>query len=62
MFHEHLKALNHKKIVPIVIIDDAHSLSNESLENLCLISNLETDKKSLIKIILLGQPLLHLLF
>jgi type II secretory pathway predicted ATPase ExeA len=59
MFHEHLKALNHKKIVPIVIIDDAHSLSNESLENLCLISNLETDKKSLIKIILLGQPLLH---
>jgi len=59
LFHQHLEKLNQNSIVPIVIIDDAHSMSNESLEYLCLISNLETDKKSLIKIILLGQPLLR---
>ena len=59
LFYNHLKELSHKEIVPIVIIDEAHSLSNEALEYLCLISNLEIEKKHLIKIILLGQPLLR---
>jgi type II secretory pathway predicted ATPase ExeA len=59
LFHQHLVQLSQNEIVPIVIIDEAHSLSNEALEHLCLISNLETEKKNLIKIILLGQPLLH---
>ena len=59
MFHDHLKQLSHQEIVPIVVIDEAHSLSNEALEYLCLISNLEIKKKHLIKIILLGQPFLR---
>jgi len=58
-FQEHLKKLNQQKIVPIVIIDEAHSLSNEALEYLCLISNLESKRIHLIKTILLGQSLLH---
>jgi len=59
LFHKHLKELNQHDIVPIVVIDEAHSLSNEALEYLCLISNLESQRKHLIKIILLGQTLLH---
>jgi general secretion pathway protein A len=59
LLHEHLNILHQNEIVPLVIIDEAHSLSNEALEHLCLISSLETEKKNLIKIILLGQPLLH---
>jgi len=58
LFHKHLESLNQNEIVPLVIIDEAHSLSNEALEHLCLISNLETEKKHLVKIILLGQPIL----
>jgi len=55
MLHQHLKSLDENEIVPLVIIDEAQDLSNESLEQLCLVSNLETEKKKLVKIILLGQ-------
>jgi type II secretory pathway predicted ATPase ExeA len=59
LFYEHLKNLNNNNIVPIVVIDDAHSLSNDALEQLSLISNFETEKKHLIKVILIGQPILR---
>ncbi|WP_457638695.1 AAA family ATPase [Persephonella sp.] len=39
-----------------VIIDEAQNLPVETLEELRLLSNLETDKEKLIQIILLGQP------
>jgi general secretion pathway protein A len=40
----------------LVIIDEAQNLSIEVLEQLRLLTNLETDKRKLLQIILLGQP------
>ncbi len=40
----------------LVIIDEAQNLPVETLEELRILSNLETDKEKLIQIILLGQP------
>ncbi len=40
----------------IVVIDEAQNLSNDSLEELRLLSNLETEKEKLLQIILVGQP------
>ncbi|WP_456465165.1 AAA family ATPase [Persephonella sp.] len=43
-----------KKI--LIIIDEAQNLPVETLEELRILSNLETDKEKLLQIILLGQP------
>jgi len=40
----------------VVIIDEAQNLSFEVLEQIRLLSNLETDKQKLLQIILMGQP------
>lgn len=39
----------------LIIIDEAQNLSNETLEQLRVLSNIETDKEKLIQIVLLGQ-------
>lgn len=47
---------------PLLIIDEAQNLSPEILEELRMLSNLETDEQKLIQIVLVGQPeLSHLL-
>lgn len=45
-----------KNIQPILLIDEAQNLSPDLLEEIRLLSNLETDKAKLIQIILVGQP------
>ncbi|RJQ17517.1 MAG: general secretion pathway protein [Nitrospiraceae bacterium] len=40
----------------IIIVDEAQNLPDDTLEELRLLSNLETDKDKLLQIILLGQP------
>ncbi|RUM58928.1 MAG: AAA family ATPase [Persephonella sp.] len=40
----------------LIIVDEAHNLPVETLEELRLLSNLETEKEKLVQIILLGQP------
>lgn len=40
----------------VLIIDEAQNLSFEVLEQIRLLSNLETDKQKLLQIVLLGQP------
>ena len=47
-------AINGKK--PVLIIDEAQSMSLETLETLRLITNLETEKQKLLQIVLFGQP------
>jgi general secretion pathway protein A len=42
-----------------LIIDEAQNLTTDVLEQLRLLTNLETDKKKLLQIILLGQPELN---
>lgn len=44
----------HKKV--ILLIDEAQNLSKNVLEQLRLLSNLETNKEKLLQIILVGQP------
>ena len=39
-----------------MLIDEAQNLSAEVLENLRLLSNLETDQEKLLQIVLVGQP------
>ncbi|MGZ5050644.1 MAG: ExeA family protein [Methylobacter sp.] len=47
-------AIAGKKLV--LIIDEAQSMSLETLETLRLITNLETEKQKLLQIVLFGQP------
>lgn len=44
-----------KGIPTVIIIDEAQNLPNDVLEELRLLSNLETEKKKLLQIILVGQ-------
>jgi general secretion pathway protein A len=39
-----------------ILIDEAQNLTDEALENLRLLSNLETDQEKLMQIVLMGQP------
>jgi type II secretory pathway predicted ATPase ExeA/cell division protein FtsN len=48
------KKLEGKKVA--VFIDDAHKLSSDVLEQVRLISNLETSKYKLLQIVLIGEP------
>ncbi|PID40559.1 MAG: AAA family ATPase [Proteobacteria bacterium] len=47
---------NHWQYPFVVIIDDAQTMPLETLEELRLLSNLETDKRKLIQVVLSGQP------
>jgi len=40
----------------VLLIDEAQDLSDELLEQLRLLSNLETDERKLLQIVLIGQP------
>jgi len=40
----------------VIIVDEAQNLPDETLEELRLLSNLETEKEKLIQIVLVGQP------
>lgn len=58
-----IQALNHFLIAQLeqghtvaLLIDEAQNLSEEALENLRLLSNLETAREKLLQIVLVGQP------
>jgi general secretion pathway protein A len=40
----------------VLIIDEAQTLTNRELENIRLLSNLETEDRKLLQIVLMGQP------
>ena len=40
----------------VLIIDEAQNLTNELLEQVRMLSNLETDDRKLLQIVLMGQP------
>jgi general secretion pathway protein A len=50
-----IEQLEHGRTV-CLLIDEAQHLSDESLEGLRLLSNLETDRQKLLQIVLMGQP------
>lgn len=61
--HQLTEALNHRLIAlsaqdkqVVLLIDEAQMLPHETLEALRLISNLETESKKLMQVVLFGQP------
>ncbi len=56
LLNEHLLAVHAKGRHAVVIIDEAQNLSPEVLEQVRLLTNLETAKRKLLQIILIGQP------
>jgi general secretion pathway protein A len=52
----HLLATHARGRSTVVIIDEAQNLAPAVLEQIRLLTNLETDKRKLLRIILLGQP------
>jgi general secretion pathway protein A len=45
-----------KRLTTVLIVDEAHHLSNDLLEEVRLLSNLETTEDKLLQIVLAGQP------
>lgn len=55
-FGKYLIGRGEKKQTTVVIVDEAHSLSDDLLEEIRLLSNLETTDTKLLQILLVGQP------
>jgi MSHA biogenesis protein MshM len=56
VLQERLIALHKEHRRVVVIIDEAHAVPRETLEEIRLLSNLETGKHKLLQIVLFGQP------
>jgi len=64
--HQLLKSINHRLLVlasdgkrALLCLDEAQAMPIESLEALRLLTNLETEKRKLLQIVLFGQPELN---
>lgn len=53
---QRLLEINQQGKTVVVVLDEAQALPSESLEALRLISNLETESRKLVQIVLFGQP------
>ncbi|MBU1404236.1 MAG: AAA family ATPase, partial [Proteobacteria bacterium] len=56
ILNDHLYALAQQGKKLLIVIDEAQNLPDESLEQLRLLSNFETDTQKLLQIVLFGQP------
>ena len=45
-----------KRLTTVLVVDEAHHLSTEILEEIRLLTNLETEDQKLLQILLVGQP------
>src|SRR6266852_2095381 len=54
-----LKKAHDENRVPVLVIDEAHKLSYEVLEEIRLLTNFETSDQKLLQIVLAGQPELN---
>jgi len=55
-FYQYLISRHHQHSTAALIVDEAHLLSWELLEEIRLLTNLETSKEKLLQIVLIGQP------
>src|SRR5256884_7695268 len=53
---KYLLARHQRKLTTMIVVDDAQDLSFKLLEEIRLLSNLETDEEKLLQILLVGQP------
>jgi len=51
-----LVARHEKKLTTVLVVDEAHHLSTDVLEEIRLLTNLETAQEKLLQIVLVGQP------
>jgi len=56
MLSNHIIARHQKKLTTVLVVDEAHHLSPEVLEEIRLLTNLETAQEKLLQILLVGQP------
>ena len=56
MLNDRLVALHAEGKRVVLLIDEAQALSDEDIESLRLLSNLETEKSKLVQLVLFGQP------
>jgi len=56
VLHEHLIDLYAQDRRVVVLIDEAHAMPQETLEQIRLLSNLESSRSKLLQIVLFGQP------
>jgi general secretion pathway protein A len=54
--NKYLIARHEKKLTAVLVVDEAHHLSAEVLEEIRLLTNLETTQEKLLQILLVGQP------
>ncbi len=57
--HDHLVAKFNQGERCVVLVDEAHAMPSDTLEELRLLYNLQIDKQKLIQIVLFGQPELN---
>jgi general secretion pathway protein A len=57
--HQYLLDAYQRSERVVLIVDEAHGLSGELLEEIRLLSNLETSRSKLLQIVLVGQPELN---
>ena len=55
-FGRFLIARHQQKLTTVLVVDEAHHLSAEVLEEIRLLTNLETAQEKLLQILLIGQP------
>jgi type II secretory pathway predicted ATPase ExeA len=54
--HNYLITRYQKKLTTVLVVDEAHHVSAEVLEEIRLLTNLETAQEKLLQILLVGQP------
>jgi len=52
----YLLCRHQKDLLTVLVVDEAHDLSAEALEEVRLLTNLETAQKKLLQVLLVGQP------
>ena len=52
----YLIARHQKQLTTVLVVDEAHHVSEDVLEEIRLLTNLETTKEKLLQILLVGQP------
>src|SRR5581483_11816552 len=53
---QYLITRHHQKLTTVLVVDEAHHLSVDVLEEIRLLTNLETAREKLLQILLVGQP------
>jgi len=52
----YLLCRHQKQLLTVLVVDEAHDLSTEALEEIRLLTNLETAQRKLLQVLLVGQP------